>query len=254
MENNNKQVNFSGKSKGALFGFLLILTGTLFLAFNFGWLNTELRYVLFSWPMIFVCFAFIAISKKEFMGMLFWLVLAAFFLLPRIATVYPDALPGIDDNFTRNFWPILLIIVGVGVIIRIFFRKRWSSFDKNRKHFNVNEIEGTDGYYVRKVVFGGREDIFLEPVFRGGQIEVAFGGVELDLRRSSLPEGDTHLYINAVFGGVEIYLPDDWTVLPKVDAVLGGVENKRFTKNVQSDTSRKLFITGEVVFGGCEIR
>lgn len=254
MENNDQQVKFSGNSKGALFGFLLILVGTLFLSFNRGWLDPSLRYILFSWPMIFVVFAFIAVSKKEFMGMLFWFVLAAFFLLPRIATVYPDALQGIDADFANNYWPVLLIIVGIGVVFRILFRKRWSTFDKNRKHFNVNEIEGTDGFYVRKVVFGGNEDIFLEPVFRGGQIEVVFGGVELDLRRSSLPEGDTHLYINAVFGGIKIYLPDDWMVVPKVDAILGGVENKRFAKNVQSDTSRKLFITGEVIFGGCEIQ
>ncbi len=254
MENNEQNMNFSDRSKGGIFGFLLILVGTLFLAFNRGWLDPDLRYIVFSWPMVFVVFAFFALAKREYWGILFWLALAAFFLLPRIAVLYPDALPGINKDFAHNFWPVLLILVGVGVILKISFRRRIGCCGLDREQFNMNKIEGTDGVYVRKVVFGGNEDIFLEPVFRGGKIEVVFGGVELDLRRSTLPEGDTHLQIEAVFGGVTLYLPDDWVVVPKIDAVLGGVENKRFSKTVSADNSSRLLITGEVVFGGCEIR
>ena len=254
MENKEQNMSFSDKSKGGIFGFLLILAGTLFLAFNFGWFDPALRSIVFSWPIIFVVFAFFALAKREYWGILFWLVLAAFFLLPRIAALYPDLLPGINEDFARNFWPVLLIIVGIGVILKISFGKRISCCRRDREQFDVNKIEGTDGIYVRKVVFGGNEDIFLEPVFRGGKIEVVFGGVELDLRRSSLPEGDTHLQIEAVFGGVTLYLPDDWVVVPKIDAILGGVENKRFSKTAPVENPSRLLITGEVVFGGCEIR
>lgn len=65
MENNEQQMNFSGRSKGGLFGFLLILAGTLFLAFNFGWIDPALRSVVFSWPVLFVVFAIIALFKRE---------------------------------------------------------------------------------------------------------------------------------------------------------------------------------------------
>lgn len=247
-------MNYSNRSKGSIFGFLLIIVGTLFLAFNRGWIDPDLRYVIFSWPMIFVIFAFIALSKREYWDLLFWLALAAFFLLPRIATLYPDALPGIDGNFAGNYWPVLLIIVGAAIVLKIVFGKGISCSRSGSEKFNVNPIEGTDGVYVRKVVFGGNEDIFLEPIFRGGKIDVVFGGVELDLRRTTLPEGDTHLQIEAVFGGVKLYLPEDWVVVPKIDAVLGGVENKRFSKTVPNESSSRLLITGEVVFGGCEIQ
>lgn len=256
MENNKQQMNLSGKSKGWIFGFLLILVGVLFLAFNFGWLNPALQSVLFSWPMIFVLFAFIALSKKEYWGILFWLLLAAFFLLPRIALIYPDALPGIDGDFAKIYWPVLLIMVGAGVLLKVLFIKQppnQISLEKDR-HMKLNKIEGADGFYTRKVVFGGNEDIFLEPIFRGGRIEVVFGGVELDLRRTSLPEGDTFLYVEAVFGGIKLQLPNDWVVVPQVNTVLGGVENKRFGVVAHPDTSRRLLISGEMVFGGCEIR
>lgn len=254
MENKEQPMNYSDKPKGYIFGFLLILAGTLFLAFNRGWLDPALRDVVFSWPMIFVLFAFIALSKREYWGILFWLILAAFFLVPRIASVYPDALPGIDGDFAKNYWPVLLIIVGIGVLIKMLFRKNMSCCRKDNESLNVTEIEGTDGVYVRKAVFGGHEDIFLEPVFRGGKIDVVFGGVELDLRRTALPDGDTHILISTVFGGVKLYLPDDWLVVIKVDATLGGVENKRVLKAMPSDGSSRLIISGDLILGGCEIR
>ena len=256
MENNEQQVNFSGRSKGGLFGFLLILVGTLFLAFNFGWIDPALRSVVFSWPVLFVVFAIIALFKREYLALFFWLALAAFFLLPRIAHLYPDALPGINEDFTATFWPVLLIVVGAGVILKILFGKKACCHRHGhiQRPLNVDKMEGTDGIYVREVVFGGIEDIFLEPVFRGGQIEVVFGGVELDLRRASLPEGDTYLQVEAVFGGIKLYLPDDWVVVPKISTVLGGVDNKHFSKSTNQDTSRRLLISGEIVFGGCEIR
>lgn len=254
MEDNKQQTTYSGKSKGGLFGLLLIVAGVLFLAFNFGWLDPSLRYILFSWPMIFVVFTFVALFKKEYWGIIFWLALSAFFLLPRIARIYPDALPGIDENFVRNFWPVLLIVVGVGIVLSFSFGKKRCCRRRNRDTMDFNKIEGTGGVYVRKVIFGGNEDIFLEPVFRGGKIEVVFGGVELDLRRTTLPEGDTQLSIEAVFGGVKLYLPNDWVVIPEIDAILGGVDKKRFSPVVQAEPSRRLIITGEVIFGGCELR
>lgn len=254
MENKEQNSHISDQSRGGFFGVLLILVGMLFLAFNKGWLNPDLRHVIFSWPMIFVLFTFIALSKKEYLGSLFWLVLAAFFLLPRISAAYPNAFPNIDQDFVQSSWPILLIIIGVGVILKISFGNRFNNYGTDGERFKANKIEGTDGVYVRKVLFGGNEDIFLEPVFRGGEIDAVFGGVELDLSRATLPEGDTYLQIHAIFGGVKLYLPEDWVVVTKVSAVLGGVENKRFMKTAPTEVSKRLILTGDVIFGGCEIR
>lgn len=61
-ENNEEQINFSGRFKGCFFGLLLILAGTLFLAFNFGWIDPASRSVVFSWSVLLV---------------LFWLILAS---------------------------------------------------------------------------------------------------------------------------------------------------------------------------------
>lgn len=104
------------KSKGVLFGLLMVAAGLLFLSFNFGWIDTTLRPIIFSWPMLFIVFAIVSFSKNNYFATLFLLILGLFFLLPRVALAYPGLLPGIDGDFARHFWPLLLIIFGVAFI------------------------------------------------------------------------------------------------------------------------------------------
>jgi len=249
----------------ALFGLLIVAIGVLFLAINLGWLDSGLRQIVFSWPMIFIAFAIISLtplSMRSYWQTALWTVLGVFFLLPRIASIYPEMLPGIDGDFARNYWPVLLILVGLGIVISIFFgRKKFFLFGFATNTFPengdckvaFNKVEGTDGIYARTVVFGGQDDIFLEPVFRGGNIEVAFGGVELDLRKTTLPEGDTRLNIEVAFGGLELHLPEDWVVVSRAATAFGAIEHNR-SQVMQSDQTRRLIITGHVAFSGVEIR
>jgi predicted membrane protein len=97
------------------------------------------------------------------------------------------------------------------------------------------------------------EQVILDPVFKGGMIETVFGGMELDLRRTSLPEGETYLYVKAVFGGVEIKAPEDWLIEIRSEAVLGGVTDDRI-KSQNMDHTRKLIIVANAVFGGVTVR
>jgi predicted membrane protein len=248
-----------GKSTGLFFGGLITLAGTLLLAFNLGWLDASFRQIVFSWPMIFVFFTVVSLINRNYFSTLIFLALSTFFLLPRIAGAYPDALPWIGSDFASNYWPVLLIFVGIciafglfsnnGSLILIFGNSRKSAI------FSTTEgVEGKDGVYTRSVAFGGAEDVFLEPVFRGGKIEVAFGGVELDLRKTTLPEGDTHLKITVAFGGLEIRVPENWKVIKEISTGFASVEeNRKNQQTIEVDGSRRLIITGSVAFGGCEI-
>ena len=238
---------------------MLTLTGALLLAFNMGWLDARVREIVFSWQMLFMLPVIVFLLHLFYAFMLFWLALAALFLLPKIAEVYPDALPWLSGDFSRNFLPLLLIAVGIFVIFKLFFGKGRVLFflRLGRKNFatGVDTMSETDGVYKREIVFGGAEDVFLEPVFRGGEVTVVFGGVELDLRKTTLPEGDTYLNIEVVFGGFELRVPDDWKVVTEIDTVFGGTEERKNSKSQDGvDASRRLIVKGDVVFGGCEIR
>jgi len=241
---------FSGRSKGIMFGLLLVIAGLLILFFNFGWIDPAFKMVLFSWPMIFIVAGILNFSRRDsLMPVIFWVV-GIFFLVPRIALAFPGSIPGLDADFAHNFWPLLLILLGVYFIWRVFTGKhrQWTHHHK----FRADTVTGEGGRIEKRVVFGGSESIFLDPVFNGGALSATFGGIVLDLRRTTLPEGETCLDVEATFGGVELYIPGDWLVETRFQTVLGGVEDKRLVST--PDYARKLILRGDLIFGGCEIR
>src|SRR5690554_6279629 len=111
------------KSQGVIFGLLLILAGLLFLSFNFEWIDSSLKSVIFSWPMIFIVFSIISFSKRDYALGFVWFIAGLFFLLPRISVVYPDLLGIINSDFTRVYWPLLLIIVGIIIVFSVITGK-----------------------------------------------------------------------------------------------------------------------------------
>lgn len=256
METNScSTFHHSPKSKGIIFGLLLIIAGLLFLSFNFGWIDAALRPVLFSWPMIFIVLSIISFSKRDYSFGLISLIVGLFFLLPRIAEAYPGFISGVDTDFARTYWPVLLILLGIMIVFRIGSGRGARRHGFRRHGFRQIESDPTeniDGRIEKNVLFSGSESIFLSPVFTGGTINATFGGVVLDLRKTSLPEGETYLDIDAVFGGVELYIPDDWWIETRFHTVFGGVEDKRLV--LQPDHTRKLILQGNLTFGGCEIR
>lgn len=220
--------NCSGRLKGILFGMVLVIAGLLFLSFNFGWIDSALRPVLFSWPMLIVVAGILKFTKRDLLMPVILLGVGIFFLFPRIATAYPGSIPGLDGNFAYSYWPVLLILLGVGFILRVISRKE---HHLGRHHsFNRETLSEVSGRIDKRVLFGGSESIFLDPVFHGGELNATFGGIVIDLRRTTLPEGETCLDVNATFGGVELYIPGDWLVETRFQTILGGVEDKRLVK------------------------
>ncbi|MDR0422211.1 MAG: cell wall-active antibiotics response protein [Proteiniphilum sp.] len=248
MQSNSCTLSRGSKAGGVLFGLLLLMAGLLFLSFNLGWIDPALKPVLFSWPMIFVVIGIIGFPGRNRLLSLFWLILGGFFLLPRIEVAYPGTVRGVDGDFVHTCWPLLLILFGAGVILHALLTK------KGGGRRNPLPLHATgDGRVCKQIIFGGSESIFLDPVFCGGEISIIFGGVELDLRRTQLPEGDTHLNINVIFGGVELHIPADWQIEVKaIRTICGGIDDRRPPSPV--DKSRKLVIDGDILFGGCELR
>lgn len=227
----------------------MIIAGLLFLSFNFGWIDSSLRWVIFSWPMIFIILSAMSFSKKDYSVAIIFLLIGLFFILPRLAVVYPEIFSAIDPSFARTYWPLLLIIVGVMIIAKIGSGKRGFGCAHNKKV--VDTTAGNDGRINKVVTFGGSESIFLDPVFNGGNISTTFGGVIIDLRKTTLPEGETILDVSALFGGVQLYIPDGWYIDNRLQTIMGGVDDKRRVFDV--DHSRKLILQGTLIFGGCEL-
>lgn len=250
-------------SKGIAFGIILVIMGALLLGLNFGLINAALKPVFFSWPILFILLGISQLVHRNYFSSLVSFSVGIFFLLPKVALAYPKLFPGIGTNFLGVYWPVLLILIGIFILLHIMFpnkwHKEWRKYghshwknSDNSEYFTYHKQSGTGGSFDKNIVFGGVEQIFLDEIFPGGEINTVFGGIKLDLRKTHLAEGDTYLDINAVFGGVTLYIPSDWLVVTKFDNFAGGFVDKRVPE-ISADKSKRLIITGSCVFGGGEI-
>lgn len=234
------------RMKKIIFGLLLITAGILLIGFNTGMLPEVYRHVIFSWPMILVAIGFMNIfSKESFFTGIILLLVGGFFLLPRL-------LP-LPEDFHHNFWPGLLIIIGILIIMR-----RTIFHNHLHKHFNneaTSELRNESGYIIVNNVFGGGKHKIPPTEFRGGKVSNIFGGTELDLSQATLAPGTNILEVNCIFGGASIIVPADWNVQVQVTSILGGFADKRSViNNAATAGDRELIIKGSAIFGGGDIK
>jgi predicted membrane protein len=89
-------------------------------------------------------------------------------------------------------------------------------------------------------------------VFRGAETTAFMGGCELDLRDALMSTGELAVVdVFVIMGGVNIFVPPNWTVSQEVVPLLGGVHDK--TRSVPSNPAQHLLVRGTVVMGGVEI-
>jgi predicted membrane protein len=99
-------------------------------------------------------------------------------------------------------------------------------------------------------ILGGSKTVNASPDFRGGQALAVMGGCEVDVRKAVIgPEGAV-LDIFAFWGGVVVVVPEEWEVDNRVNAFLGGIDDK--THGVHS--KQRLVLTGTVIMGGAEVK
>ena len=84
--------------------------------------------------------------------------------------------------------------------------------------------------------------------FRGGTLDLWYGGGIIDLRDAFLDPGGARLDVRAVFGGAQIVVPETWRVTTNVVG-LGGIGDGR-SKVERPVTAPVLVIDGVAIMGG----
>lgn len=87
--------------------------------------------------------------------------------------------------------------------------------------------------------------------FKGGAITAVMGGVEMDLRGSSLGPEPAVLDVVTFWGGIDLKVPTEWTVDAQVVPIAGGFENK--IQSLSSDSAPRLVIRGYAIMGGIAV-
>ena len=176
------------------------------------------------------------------------MLVGAFFLLPRLFFL--------PDNFELDFWPGLLILIGVLIIARRTIFYKYIKDHHHHHHLeNTSELKNDSGFIVLNNIFGGGKHKVTPTEFKGGKISNIFGGCELDLTQASLAPGTNILEVDCIFGGISIIVPTDWKVTIQVTSILGGFNDKRsVVRNAGIQSDRELIIKGSAIFGGGDIK
>ncbi len=229
------------------FGIVLIAIGILWIADNFLFFDFNLHELLFSWHTIFVIIGLVLISnsRNSTIGIIF-IVIGAFGMLNSFAPF------NLHFRF-RDYWPILLIIIG----FLILSRKKALPITLQSKQETKDQSENQDSYYGdtidESMVFNSSNRLITSENFKGGRISAVFGSVKLNLYNAKLAAGENYFDLTCVFGGCEIIVPKNWKVIVNVTSIFGGFDDKRYSTPNSNYTEGVLIIQGTVLFGGGEI-
>ncbi len=249
MENSNDNRPHSGIDRRVVLGLLALFFGAMLMASNMGMLPYRTRSIILSWEMLLIVIGIIqVISNRENPIGFILIAIGGFFILPDIFDLSRD--------FHRMFWPVMLIVGGLLVILYSGKRK---PFDSGSRHGYRNKSrEGKDfnihGYVDELNVFGGSKKKFTTKDFQGGKVTNIFGGAEIDLTQAELRDGTNYLEVVTIFGGASLIVPSDWNIEVNVVSIFGEFKDKRSLIKKPDDTKGRLVIKGLALFGGGDIK
>lgn len=246
-------------------GLILVAVGGGLLAREFGLLPPQVRLVDF-WPLLLVFGGVSSLFRaRSFMGALFALALLAsggFMLASNLGFLaFPAA----------RLWPGLLVLLGVAFMFRRTHGSEWREPPRAPEP-NLDPVGGAepaaqddfseellraspssdDDRLNKQITFAGAEFKIISQDWKGGELGVTAGGVEIDLRNARLAPEGALLDVHVVMGGVDIRVPDTWQVRCDVTPLLGGADDA--TRSTQGSTNAPVLrVVGSVTLGGLSI-
>ncbi len=240
-------------SDGIIIGVLLMVVGGLLLAFNAGILMPVWKPVIISWPMLGVVVGIIFIGKRWYIAGLIPFFFSAYALIPKFQTIYPEN--QVLQNFEPYYWALFFIILGALIIfLPSRMKSKMQHWHCHRKNQCQSDNHTLNGEVNINASFCEMEEVVLDPVFKGGKVDVSFGEVTLDLRHTSLPDETVELNVSCVFAEVNMLIPDDWNVRIEKQLAFGSINDKRILSRKPVDMNKELIINIYCKFGGCLIK
>ena len=139
--------------------------------------------------------------------------------------------------------PAIIVIIGLSLIFKNAFNKQLNTEIKN--------LSGKIDDAEISAIFSGQNVDMKGEKFTGKKLSAVFGGLKLDLREAIIKE-DAVIDASAVFGGIDILVPENVNVKVKSSALFGGVKSKR--EKAADEKNPTIFVNGSAMFGGIEIK
>ena len=215
----------------ALPGLVLLTVGVVFLLDNLDLVDswTILRF----WPVILLAVGIKnlvdAQDRASAVGGTLLAAVGALLLL--------DAVNLIDVDLW-DFWPVILVAIGIRTLL--------NAMSGPGDAAEVGNSEESASAFLSGVERRNRS-----ADFRGGSAFAFMGAVNFDLREADIAGERAVIHVFAMMGGLEIRVPEEWTVDLGVTSLMGGVEDKTRGPSL---AAKRLVLKGTVIMGGIEIR
>ena len=217
----------------ALVGLLLLGVGSLLFAQNLDLVETR-RYWKY-WPVLPLAIGLLKLVQRGNRGDKVFGVALTAFGGAQLARVLGYWSPGPADVVAA-----VLIVVGGFFIVR-------GLFGRPEPAVTPDTSDTISGF----AVMAGFERSNNSQNFRGGDLTAVMGGCEIDLRQASM-RAPAAIDVFAMWGGIEVRVPEDWTVELRGMPLLAGFVDK--TRPPSIATEKRLVVRGVALMGGVEIK
>ena len=206
---------FMKKIENTVIGFILIIIGVIIGLNAFHITNIDLFFD--GWWTLFIivpCF-FGLFKDQDKTGNIIGLIVGIYLLL------YCQGL--INFQFAwKLVVPVIFVLIGLKMIFK-------DTFNKKKPHQNIYDNQ----------------------LYTSGNYDVTFNGLILDLSKAYLNE-ETNITISTLFGGVDLYLPDDVNIQIQSSNFLGGVDLHKRENKIEN--TKVIYLNARCIFGGINIK
>ena len=152
---------------------------------------------------------------------------------------------------TELFFPALIVLFGIGLLIDALRKPRKSGFSFRRKggnkdgKFSSNYSTDEESFDC-SVSFGQLERVIILPRLSSGTANCSFGELILDLSGCQEIAENCHLELNCSFGELVLRVPRQYKVIADNNAAFGAVS---FNGEPDSDLAATVWVNANVSFG-----
>ena len=220
-----------------LWGVALILVGVIFALNAFGITDIELFFDGW-WTLFIIVPCFVGIfTDREKTGNIIGLLIGVFLLL------CCQNILGFDMLWKLAV-PAIIVIIGLKLVLSTVFG------DKASKII-VESRQNGENIKIGCATFSGQDMNFDGEVFNGAELSAVFGGVKCDLR-GAIIEKDCAVSATAVFGGIDLFVPDNVNVKINSNSIFGGVSDKKHSRHIEGAVT--VYVNATCMFGGVDIK
>jgi predicted membrane protein len=244
---NNRPFRFSPQ---LVVGLVIIFIGVIFTLDNLNLVDA--RRVLHYWPALLVVYGVSKLADTQNLPGRVWgsiaVLVGSLMLLDRLDLI---------AFRLHDWWPLVLIGIGGSLLVRSASRRPAPEAAPGAANDASPAIApapapepGSDSTVSLFALLGGFERTNNSQDFRGGDLTSIMGGCELDLRRASI-KSEAVIDIFALWGGVSIKVPEDWSVSVQGFPIMGAIEDR--TRPPAGGSGKRLIVKGYAIMGGAEI-